>query len=196
MKRYEGCNGVGGWFISHLGWFIVVVVVFVLMLVAVKCHAQKSDEINKWQFNANIHQVNNVNNNVTAKPCGPILLPNELYGRKIIKNMRVGDKRFAGCTVMDVDEDGKCYIHTYLTFEEKQELGRYWIGIERVPEGYYVTVRIEDGEPKWEARRIVFKKDLIKAGDLFPVCKITVVKKHFLFGAGVGGTAELLKNHK
>jgi hypothetical protein len=24
MKRYEGCSGVSGWIISHLGWFIVI----------------------------------------------------------------------------------------------------------------------------------------------------------------------------
>jgi hypothetical protein len=34
MKRYEGCNGISGWFLSHLGWFIVVGVILLLILTA------------------------------------------------------------------------------------------------------------------------------------------------------------------
>ncbi len=189
MKRYEGCNGIGGWFISHLGWFIVIAVVLLLILVATKCHAQKQTQMQTVKAGIAVTNVNNQTQRQTVNACSPTLLPNELHDKQQIKHMRVGDRGVATYVTMMVDEDGKCYLHTFLPFrnEKEEKLGEIWIGLERTIEGYNVTVQLEKGKPVWQPARILFKKEKLKDGDLAPVCKITIIKKHRAIGTGVGG---------
>ena len=37
MKRYEGCSGVSGWLISHLGWFVILGIIALFLFLLQGC---------------------------------------------------------------------------------------------------------------------------------------------------------------